>query len=118
MCIRDRVTPGATCAASTDYGSTSSHTVLSHGRGESRAWTTTTGNIDEVGCYRFRFVGGTYDATGGYAVGASFYIANVSLGDAQVISFTQPSDVIGASSQTVNITVSSNAGDTLSLVHI
>lgn len=106
-----QVTPGATCSASTDYGTTSSHTILSHGRGASRAWTTTTGNIESDGCYRFRFVGGTYDATGGYAVGASFYIANVSLGDAQVISFTQPSDVVAnGSNQTVNLSVSSNAG--------
>ena len=105
------ISPGANCATSTDYGTTDSHTILSHGRGQVRAWTTASGNIESDGCYRFRFVGGTYDATGGFAVGASFYIANATLGDAQVITFTQPSDVVAnGANQTVNLSVSSNAG--------
>jgi outer membrane protein OmpA-like peptidoglycan-associated protein len=107
-----RIDAQANCTSSSDYGSNSTHTVLTHGRGLTRAWTTTTGNIGTNGCYRFRMVGGTYDASGGLAVGASFYIANATLGDAQVITFTQPSDVTGSTSQTVNISVSSNAGDT------
>jgi hypothetical protein len=105
------ISPGADCATSTDYGTTASHTILSHGRGQVRGWTTASGNINADGCYRFRFVGGTYDATGGFAVGASFFIANATLGDAQVITFAQPSDVVAnGSNQTVNLSVSSNAG--------
>jgi hypothetical protein len=106
-----RIDAQANCTSSSDYGSNSTHTVLTHGRGLTRAWTTTTGNIGTNGCYRFRMVGGTYDASGGFSVGASFYIANATLGDAQVITFTQPSDVTGSTSQTLNISVSSNAGD-------
>ena len=105
------ISPGANCATSTDYGTTASHTILSHGRGQVRGWTTASGNIGADGCYRFRFVGGTYDATGGFAVGASFFIANATLGDAQVITFAQPSDVVAnGSNQTINLSVSSNAG--------
>ena len=40
---------------------TSTHTILSYGRGKASSWTTTTGSISANGCYRFRFVGGTYD---------------------------------------------------------
>lgn len=108
-----KVDAGAGCSATTDYGTTNSHTVLTHGRGVARAWSTFSGNIAEDGCYRFRFVGGTYDGSGGLAVGASFFIHNVTLGDAQVITFTQPSDVIVSSSnRTSTLTITSNAGDT------
>jgi uncharacterized repeat protein (TIGR02543 family) len=101
------------CSASTDYGSESTHSILSYGRGTASSWTTTTGNIQADGCFRFRFVAGTYDASGGFAVGADFFIYDAKLGDAQVITFTQPSDVITSSSnQTVSLAVSSNAGAT------
>lgn len=105
-----KINDGNTCT-STGYGTTSDHSILSYGRGKDRDWTTITGNIESNGCYRFRFVGGSYDATGGTVLGAEFYIANVSLGDAQIITFTQPGDVIAnGSNQTVNLSVSSNAG--------
>lgn len=108
-----KISAGASCSASTDYGSTDSHEVLTHGRGVARAWSTFSGNISSNGCYRFRFVGGTYDGSGGLAVGASFFIHNITLGDAQVITFNQPSDVIvSASNRTSTLAVSSNAGDT------
>lgn len=110
---------GATCTNSSGSGTyglenpLATHSVLTYGRGRTAAWTTTNGNIEEPGCYRFRFVGGTYDASGGFAVGATFFIYNATLGDAQVITFAQPSDVVAnGSNQTFNLSVSSNAGDT------
>jgi hypothetical protein len=108
-----KVTAGANCSASTDYGTTDDHTILTHGRGVARAWSTFSGNIESNGCYRFRFVGGTYDGSGGLAVGASFFIHNVQLGDAQVITFTQPGDlIVSSSNRTSTLSVASNAGDT------
>jgi outer membrane protein OmpA-like peptidoglycan-associated protein len=108
-----KITAGANCSASADYGTTDSHLTLTHGRGVARAWSTFSGNIQENGCYRFRFVGGTYDGSGGLAVGASFFIHNVQLGDAQVITFTQPGDlIVSSSNRTSTLNVTSNAGDT------
>jgi outer membrane protein OmpA-like peptidoglycan-associated protein len=107
-----KITAGASCSASKDYGSTDSHSVLTHGRGVARAWSTFSGNIESNGCYRFRFVGGTYDGSGGLAVGASFFIHNVTLGDAQVVTFTQPGDlIVNSSNRTTTLDVTSNAGD-------
>jgi len=57
--------------------SDNSHTLLFHGRGATQAWTTTNGTIPADGNYRFRFVSGSYDATGGLALGASLYIDNI-----------------------------------------
>lgn len=53
------------------------HHELMYGRGNVQNWTTATGTIPADGTYRFRFVSGTYDATGGLVVGASLYIDNV-----------------------------------------
>ena len=62
--------------ASYDYGGsgatlTSNTTLLAHGRGTSQGWTTSTGLIPEDGFYRFRFVNGSFDASGGKALGAN-----------------------------------------------
>ena len=40
-------------------------------------WITSAGTIPEDGTFRFRFLSGTYDASGGRQVGASLYIDNV-----------------------------------------
>lgn len=53
------------------------HTELMYGRGYRQGWTTSTGKIPADGTYRFRFVSGTYDSTGGLQVGASLYIDDV-----------------------------------------
>ncbi|HTO01858.1 MAG TPA: hypothetical protein VL068_14410, partial [Microthrixaceae bacterium] len=53
------------------------HTELMYGRGGDQSWTTSTGKIPADGTYRFRFVTGSFDATGGLALGASLYIDNV-----------------------------------------
>ncbi|MEM6730915.1 MAG: cadherin repeat domain-containing protein, partial [Myxococcota bacterium] len=52
-------------------------TELFSQRGNSQAWITTTAGIATAGEYRFEFVCGTYDQTGGFLVGASLYVDNI-----------------------------------------
>ena len=107
---------GSACTSANGVGTygltnpTTTHTILSYGRGKASAWTTTTGSITANGCYRFRFVGGTYDASGGYYVGGTFRVYDVKLGEAQNLTFTQPADMIkSASNQTFTAVATSNA---------
>ncbi|MBP1988786.1 S-layer homology domain-containing protein [Paenibacillus eucommiae] len=53
------------------------HTELMYGRGGTQAWTKASGEIPADGTYRFRFVAGSYDQSGGYALGAALFIDNV-----------------------------------------
>ena len=103
--------------ASYDYGGSgstlaSNTTLLAHGRGKSQGWTTSTGLIPEDGFYRFRFVNGTFDASGGYALGAQMYIdPNVLVGQANSIAFSSLSDRVTSSSvQTFAVTGSTSSG--------
>jgi flagellar motor protein MotB len=107
---------GASCTGASGTGTygltnpTATHTILSYGRGKTSPWTVTTGSINETGCYRFRFVGGTYDASGGFVVGGTFRVFDVKLGEAQSLSFTQPADMIRSTSdQTFTASATSNA---------
>ncbi len=107
---------GTTCTSSTGAGSyglanpTTTHTILTYGRGKSSNWTTTTGTITESACYRFRFVGGTYDASGGYVVGGTFRIFDVKIGLAQNLTFSQPSDLVrSGTDRTFTAQATSNA---------
>jgi hypothetical protein len=99
-----------------DYGSNATSTLVAYGRGQLQGWTTSTGTIPSTGHYRFRFVNGTYDATGGKALGASMYIDTVVIvGDPSVITFSQPSDIIRAGlDQTFNVSASATSGATVS----
>ncbi len=56
---------------------TNAHTELMYGRGRLAGWSTAAGQIPADGNYRFRFVTGSFDATGGLAIGASLYIDNI-----------------------------------------
>lgn len=56
---------------------TDKHTIVFYNRGMNQDWTTSYGVIPEDGTYRFKFVNGTYDQTGGYAVGSSLWIDNI-----------------------------------------
>lgn len=100
-------------ANSSDYGSASTASVLAYGRGKNQGWTTSTGLIPSDGWYRFRFVNGSYDRTGGFVLGAKMYIdPRVLVGEANNISFATLSDrVNNASNQsfTISATTSSNA---------
>jgi len=99
-----------------DYGSSATSTLVAYGRGQLQGWTTSTGTIPSTGHYRFRFINGTYDATGGKVLGASMYIDTVVIvGDPSVITFSQPSDIIRAGSdQTFNVSASATSGATVS----
>lgn len=88
--------------------SPSNHTVFMHNMGYRSAvgntWRTATGTIPSDGLYRFRFVNGSYDGTGGKALGSEFYIGSVFIaGDANTISFGPISDRLqGDGAFTVN----------------
>lgn len=107
--------------ASYDYGGTgatllSNSTLLTHGRGQYQStWKTSTGVIPSDGFYRFRFVNGSYDASGGYALGATMYIdPNVLVGEANNISFAALSDrVTSSSAQTFTVSASTTSGGTV-----
>jgi outer membrane protein OmpA-like peptidoglycan-associated protein len=107
----------ATCTNSSGNGSygltnpTSTHTLLTYSRGISQPWTDASAEIPSDGCYRFRFVSGTYDATGGTVVGGELYVgaSTIYLGLTQTITYPQPSDVTASSSSTVNLGASTNA---------
>ena len=90
---------------------TTSHSLIAYGRGTTSDWSAATGSIASTGCYRFRFVSGTFDQTGGLAVGASLYVDNtVILGQAQTITFPQPSDtVLAEAGMTISAGASTNA---------
>lgn len=107
---------GKACTSASGVGTygltnpTSTHTIVTYGRGTTADWTTATGSIGTDGCYRFRFVGGTYDASGGLRAGASFSIYDVKLGEAQNLVFTQPADMLKSTfSRTFTAVATSNA---------
>lgn len=56
---------------------TNAHTILFYGRGGTQTWTEISGVIPADGNYKFRFVNGTYDKTGGFAVGSDMWIDNI-----------------------------------------
>ena len=86
---------------------TTSHSLIAYGRGTTSDWTAAAGTIASTGCYRFRFVGGTFDQTGGQALGAALYVDNtVILGATQTITVPQPSDTVRSGS---DITISAGA---------
>jgi outer membrane protein OmpA-like peptidoglycan-associated protein len=116
---------GSACTSATGTSSygltspTSTHTLIAYGRGTKQDWNTSAGSIPSTGCYRFRFVSGSFDQTGGLALGASLYVDNtVIIGSTQTITFPQPNDRIRASSDiTFSAGASTNAtGATLTYV--
>ncbi len=86
------------------------HHLILHRRGKVTDWTTATGVIPATGIYRFRFVDGAFDQTGGYALGTDFYIDpdSVVVGNAQTITFPPVGDrVLGDGAFQVSLSVSS-----------
>lgn len=108
------VTPHPTngCSATTDYGtvdSLTSHTTAVYGRGLrsdalsfTAQWVRSSTQMPSTGCYRFRFVNGTYDASGGWVVGATFQITPLTLGTTSSITFPALSDRVRPSSGTTD----------------
>ncbi len=60
-------------------------TKLFSQRGDTQAWKTTNVTISSTGSYKFEFICGTYDATGGKGVGASLYVDNIRVVNASAI---------------------------------
>lgn len=56
---------------------TNVYTLVFYGRGASQAWTTSEGIIPNDGNYQFVFINGTYDQTGGFAVGSYLWIDDI-----------------------------------------
>ena len=50
------------------------HSIVAHVRGKNQPWKFLTGTIPAAGTYRFRFVNGTYDYSGGKFVGSNTYL--------------------------------------------
>jgi hypothetical protein len=77
-------------------------------------WQTSTVDVDTAGTYRFRFVNGSYDGTGGFALGSLFYLNSFFLaGQTNEISFGEFDDVVYDPAnlpQSFAITASSTAG--------
>ncbi len=95
-----------------DYGSSATSTLVSYGRGQNQGWVTSSGIVPSTGYYRFRFVNGSYDATGGQVLGASMYIDSaISVASANTITFAQPSDIVTSSSnQTFTVSATATSG--------
>jgi hypothetical protein len=95
-----------------DYGSSATSTLVSYGRGQNQGWVTSSGTVPSTGYYRFRFVNGSYDATGGQVLGASMYIDSaISVASANTITFAQPSDIVTSSSnQTFTVSATATSG--------
>lgn len=81
-----------------DYGDDDAHTLLAYGRGDSQGWTTASSVVPAAGSYRFRFVNGSYDGSGGLALGSEMFIDSVvKVGLTNPITFPQPGDkIVGA----------------------
>ena len=89
--------------------STSNHTLVLHNQGNDKEWTTAGLAVPRDGTYRLRFVNGSYDETGGLAVGNRFYVTQTLLsGLANEISFGPLAD-FAASSPTATTTVTASA---------
>lgn len=57
-------------------------------------WVTTTQAVSAAGAYKFVFVSGTYDASGGRAAGATLYIDNVTVNSSSVLFTPTASDLL------------------------
>lgn len=79
--------------------SSSNHTIAAHGMGYRRGdnfWETSTATIPSDGLYRFRFVNGSYDGTGGKVLGSTVYVrALFSAGLSNTIAFGPIADQVG-----------------------
>lgn len=54
------------------------YSLLIYGRGsDTSGWQTVEGTIPSDGAFRFIFINGTYDSTGGFAVGSTMWIDNI-----------------------------------------
>lgn len=92
------------------------HDIILYARGENTSsqgsdWLPASGAVGESGTYRFRFVNGSYDGTGGTVLGAAFKVdvASIEVSDAQTVTFANPGDKIGTST-TFTTSATSSSG--------
>lgn len=104
--------------------STSNTTLVMHGVGSRAAgadastWTTSTANVSSTGRYRFRFVNGSYDGTGGWAIGSTFYISSVFMaGDRNDITLNSPGDKLTTTGPWVT-TASATSGQAVTITSL
>lgn len=94
----------------------SDHTLVLHSLGSSRGWTTSSGIVPADGLYRFRFVNGSYDATGGYALGSRMYLSpSAIVGEPNAVSFTYSGGSVERFTE-VTVTASASSGAAVSLI--
>ena len=88
------------------------HTVVAHALGKNATWTTESASIPSNGFYRFRFVNGSFDGTGGNALGSNMYISPVVVvALANTITFPGISDKVGVVATTAyTVPVSATSG--------
>ena len=90
--------------------STSNHTLLVHSSGKLQALTTSSSTISNSNLYRFRFVNGTYDATGGYVLGSNMYVNPVVFVD-QPNTITMPPVANQVGAGTTQVVTRSTSGE-------
>ncbi len=103
------------------------HELVMYNSGSRRGfsdWQTSTADVTQGGTYRFRFVNGSYDGTGGFALGSLFYLNSFFLaGDTNEISFGEFDDVVydftdPSASAVITVAGSSTAGGELTVVSL
>jgi hypothetical protein len=86
------------CAGNVSLGTIADSSIMAYGRGNSsNAWTSVAHSVPENACYRVRFVNGSYDASGGLALGAQFYVADFQFGNTQTLTFDTQDRYVGQS---------------------
>jgi hypothetical protein len=85
-------------------------------------WQTSTADVTSAGTYRFRFVNGSYDGTGGYVLGSLFYLNSFFLaGETNEITFGEFDDVVvpdPSASPAIIVSASSTAGGELTVISL
>ena len=101
------------------------HELVMYNSGSRRGysdWQTSTADVTQGGTYRFRFVNGSYDGTGGFALGSLFYLSSFFLaGDTNEITFGEFDDVVVgdlSASPAITVAGSSTAGGELTVVSL
>lgn len=101
--------------------SSANHTVATHAQGGLTSWRTVSTEIPASGYWRFRLVNGSYDETGGEAIGARFYVSPaVETGLSNQIDFGPFGDwvVSNTSNATQTITVSATSDEKVTVTSI
>lgn len=87
------------------------HTNILYSRGRTADSTTSAADIPADGLYRFRFVNGTFDRSGGTVLGATMFVSTqVSLGKSNTVTFAQPANRVSGDPDPFTVTASASSG--------